>query len=603
MDPPPKPPQIPEGFLQLCIRHEYFKRNSAQDAHQNVCQMIDSQLTRRAELQLPDLEPEFGANPQPDPPTPKRDTYRDRYYSENVVSERIPDNEAEDQDSDDSRISEDSESISENEPEGQCTLRKAEMLYKKLAKQELKTFMKPGRLMRAVKAGRVIGILSSKDIMEILSIRRIIKTSHFDLIQRPIFYLKTLISYRKLSMDFRSDATSSIHYMSAREGCLIWYGDTVKVEKTQKYQSVAANDFVYLIRHIDTRLERLEFDIEDYRKWDPPVWPFQSFFGKINNYMRRRNKIRVCRLFMKVFYNKGLPESGQKVLGAIWNHLRCDILKTVKLRVWDDSEVLERRDLKAKGEGDPLRVVYHSNQWRNIRDLDICDWKIVVDSTDLTNYSKFTVLRVVRMCRLSQKHYEELFESFYKNIVFRNYLPHSCIFMLQHFFFPTAKWSTLAYKQTVDPRADGEEEIVEEGLPMEEGEVLEDEVLGRDDILDILRIQRRNDFAEVGEPMEEEVMGREEVLHVLRIQRRPEVIAEPMEVMPVNGVRLGGDLEMLIQGVPHEVMEERQDSSSNDEDYLEEIEFVFFRNGLRVYFFQDLDVLVIQNWRRRAMSV
>ncbi|CAL2039076.1 unnamed protein product [Caenorhabditis brenneri] len=57
-------PQILNGFLQFCIKHEYSERNSIFQEHNNISEMIESGLTRNPQLQFLVLKPEFDKPPE-----------------------------------------------------------------------------------------------------------------------------------------------------------------------------------------------------------------------------------------------------------------------------------------------------------------------------------------------------------------------------------------------------------------------------------------------------------------------------------------------------------------------------------------------------------
>ncbi|EGT37429.1 hypothetical protein CAEBREN_02328 [Caenorhabditis brenneri] len=408
-------PRIPNGFFQLCMKHEYFKRNSILQAHTNICEMIDSGLTRNPELRFPDLEPEFDDPPESSD-CPKCEPLAKKFKYDFKESTSATPPESPDSDSDDNETiqwDKDSEGV-EGDYE-QCTMKKTKWFYEQLAENELEEYSELGEACGA------------EEIKEIISIRRIIDTPKFKSIHRPIESLRVLIGYRKLVINFHdSYKPTSISYMSSQEGCLVWYDDIAIVEKNLKYQSLAAGDFLYTFEDRNTEFEELEVDFEDYRKCDPPIWPFSSFFWKIDHVWRYwKRKLHIQRFVMKVFYDKDEVHNGQLLLFVFWNKINPEYAMSVKLRIWDASEVCERRGLGAFLNQHFIRYFYGTPLWNGIKTLDIMDERIIVNKILFKNFYSFDTVHMI----LPQNDFIYLVDGFEEmNQVPRGY---KCTFILK----------------------------------------------------------------------------------------------------------------------------------------------------------------------------
>ncbi|EGT33937.1 hypothetical protein CAEBREN_05014 [Caenorhabditis brenneri] len=65
------PPRIPQGFIQFCIKFEYFKRNPTPVARTNVLQLFNSSLMKQSDLVFPQMELSFMNNPLSSEPSPR----------------------------------------------------------------------------------------------------------------------------------------------------------------------------------------------------------------------------------------------------------------------------------------------------------------------------------------------------------------------------------------------------------------------------------------------------------------------------------------------------------------------------------------------------
>ncbi|CAL2039057.1 unnamed protein product [Caenorhabditis brenneri] len=355
------PPQISDEFLRFAINFEYFKRNSVRDAHLNVCRMIDA--AEFNDRRLPDLKPDE-LEVDDDPPLKRK-----RYGGEvNLMEE-------EDQGSDDSYME-----GYRNEFDDVCSMKKIKMTYEELATNELKEYSKKGRK------------VSGEEILRVLSIREIAKSPIFDSIRRPIRVVEATVGYRKVTIKFCSDATIPITFMSSQQKCLIWYGNTLAVGKNSKYQSLAAKTLFYLVKHRDTKLDELEFDVEDYRKWDPPNWPFKLFYSKVGKHLRETSNLHVKNFVMKLFYDQGRTENGRAILETVWSRLKYTQLESVTLKVWDAGEVCAKWRIDEFDGEELLTMFHHSHQWRALKRLNILDRLILVEGW---NFEYFLTLETL----------------------------------------------------------------------------------------------------------------------------------------------------------------------------------------------------------------
>ncbi|EGT37437.1 hypothetical protein CAEBREN_22304 [Caenorhabditis brenneri] len=420
---------VPEGFLQFCLKFEYFKRNSTSIARKNVQKVIDSTLP---DLVFPELEPKFTYNPPPPSEEPKEEEAPRPLKRKHASSGSDPSKSTDSPSKNRKTTSENQESTGfilsdpdsddfvtnemESEPEnadetGQCTLKKVKFLYENFAANEFWLLEYQNR------------DATLEEYLGVMAAQRITKTRYFPILSLFVCdddKFRVLTGYRKMTMSFECHELKgwfrmSISYMSCQDGCLILYGDTVRHIKKWKYQSVAAKDFFYLVRDPEMVFRTLEFDVESYRKWDPAVWSFSSFHHKIHKYLVNTQLV-VDKFNMKVFNNYAVTICGQEILMLVLRHLKPENLKKVALRMWNATGVLQKRSVEPD-DVEFLSVLYNDEHWKYIKTLDINDPQIRIHRN---SFSRF--FHLDDFYSLRQNDFEPLVIAFARIEVFDHHL-------------------------------------------------------------------------------------------------------------------------------------------------------------------------------------
>ncbi|EGT33301.1 hypothetical protein CAEBREN_20189 [Caenorhabditis brenneri] len=405
------PPLIPQPFLQLCTKYEYFKRNNFTTTVQNVHEMINSELTRNAVQRLPVVEkPEFPddffgeiplppkRSPDPDPDSNdceipddelpvkrRRKEKKPEKKEEEKVTRRVKPSKMEqasdsncsmltpDPDSDNSDIKDYEE---EEEPEirddSQIPLEIMRMWICRFAELEIQK--------------RAYFPRMSFNILEILSIRLAVPYETVT-VRAPlrIVAIHVIISPRCIlfNLQFADTYTlTSVQYWSDKEGCLFRCRDRVRLIHGIKYQHLAAKHFFTLVRDPRNNIETLRFSTKEFDpKTDPPEWPSGIFYRKIQKHLSRLGKqqISVGHVDLHIHQYMGNPKDGEKRIQSILKHLNPDEIKSIKLRVWDDSSLRELKGIKMEDKRIFIRNDWIPMElWRRAGVLDILDRHICV---------------------------------------------------------------------------------------------------------------------------------------------------------------------------------------------------------------------------------
>ncbi|CAL2039075.1 unnamed protein product [Caenorhabditis brenneri] len=406
MDPPP--PQIPQPFLQLCAKYEYFKRNRLTQSVQNLHQMINSELTRNAVVHLPvienpefeedffgdvrDSDPEDSSTKKDDSPPPtkrprimeakeyvkKRDyqkpwraarksAMRPAEEDDPYLKEEFPDP---DPDSDSSDI----DDKDEEKPRinSQISLKLIKMWTGRFAELEMQRIIRRRPMLAA-------------DLLRILSIRAAAPHEKYSaLYSLDSSTIHVTIAPRTIFINFGMEETytmTSVQYWSHEEGCLFRWGNNVRLIKGVKYQQLAARQFYALVENPKTEIKTLRFSVKEFDvKHDPAQWPFRSFHRKIQQLLAWRPGIQVENFDMMFHSYSGKAVEGEKILKSVLPYLDPKTLIKIKLRVWDDHEILQMRDMSSydKYFFIPTRVDTMEAQFRSAKEIDIYDQYIIV---------------------------------------------------------------------------------------------------------------------------------------------------------------------------------------------------------------------------------
>ncbi|EGT53975.1 hypothetical protein CAEBREN_11838 [Caenorhabditis brenneri] len=388
-----------QGFRELCIRYEYFKRNSVQEAFGNYKDFHQKVAKKGIVDKLPELKPVLNLclvhlhnslnveqpggqpgtqspehrreQPAEQPPEPKAvredglDSDSDEHKMEdNLGGDQLPAQPSEqppeqfpeqpskqprepkaaredglDSDSDDDEMN---DNLGLNSKDAGVQMMKS--WYQQMAQMEVNIMMLNDGPQVFVKPDRVYDLLSIQTITDISDLGRK---------SLPIQHIAVQHSHRKLAIMLGEYDTenSILEYWSTEGGCLFRCKNKFRFVKGTKYQTLAANHFVWILKNLCVRLEKLSFSARTpcIRRFDPPVWPFRSFFRKTG-----KQKIEICveDLILEAPKYEGDPEEGVQIFKLILPHVNR--AKSIVLSTWDDTELLQKRNIKVE---DPYLVI------------------------------------------------------------------------------------------------------------------------------------------------------------------------------------------------------------------------------------------------------
>uniref|UniRef100_A0A1I7U6K4 F-box domain-containing protein n=2 Tax=Caenorhabditis tropicalis TaxID=1561998 RepID=A0A1I7U6K4_9PELO len=342
--------QISEETVQFFLKHEYFKMNSAEQAHQNLEKlmrsMTDDDKRRFNDLEIDPVNVAPPIGPWPPHEEIKRNTvvvYLARWYFEN----RDP------SDSDDSEV--DSEENSSND-----VIIRIRRLYTVFAEQEVYQIWKSDR------------VLSFETIYILLTIRRIARERISKWINLPWFSLSIETRYRAILFeiwDASRENILKIIYESCEGGCRVYNNLIGTTVKKIKYQTLAATDFFFLVQHPNMTLRNLKFNINVKPYYG---FPFLSFYWKIQKLLRTLgHKVKVLKFEMRFFEMIEHRTRDQALVMTVLPYL--EVYELIKLRPISGGNIILS----------PL--ISETIAWKTCRVLDINDPKIWV-----TSYSQVT---------------------------------------------------------------------------------------------------------------------------------------------------------------------------------------------------------------------
>ncbi|EGT37454.1 hypothetical protein CAEBREN_19497 [Caenorhabditis brenneri] len=236
--------------------------------------------------------------------------------------------------------------------------------------------------------------LELDDIPKVLHFR---KFAPVKLVNFPIDILEVTIGYRNIIFDIRHAPTKTftcIQYLSHTEGCVFQYNETSVLIKGIKYQSLAAKDYFFMVRHKDAFFEKLAIKISNYET--PAIYPFQSFLWKLDNYFSMKSdfQLSVLEFSMTTFYHNTSGDRGRNLIQIFWPKLVPTVLSHVIFRVWNDKSVRRRLDLLPTRDRHLTRDLYLTQQWKGITQLDIHDENIVIDPNEYVHFTHLEMIRI-----------------------------------------------------------------------------------------------------------------------------------------------------------------------------------------------------------------
>ncbi|CAL2032048.1 unnamed protein product [Caenorhabditis brenneri] len=256
---------------------------------------------------------------------------------------------------------------------------------------------------------------AAEDISRILHIRRFTRVY---LLHLPIDSVEVTIGWRYIIFDIRHAPTgtyNTIQYVSHRDGCRFEHNNISMLVRGVKYQTLAAKDFFYLVRHPHSYLKKLIIGIVNYD--NPRLYPFQSFFWKLSNYFESSDslKLSVSEFVITTFYFNNDGDRARDFIEIFWSKLTPKVLKSAIFRVWDDEHVRHRLQLDPPSDRNLTRNLYHNEQWKHLKELDILDENIVINPAEYTHFTHLDKTRVyLPTSDIDYLHFKEIAVAFGK---------------------------------------------------------------------------------------------------------------------------------------------------------------------------------------------
>ncbi|CAL2039033.1 unnamed protein product [Caenorhabditis brenneri] len=383
-----------EEYLALWAKYEYFKRNSAGKAFDNINKMIKKENpeapVRRNKRRAADSNGALRVAKLQKLMEEKE--LQDPVEDVENVPKVVTKGKSPSMDSDTSEV--DRQSPDAPRIEGAYQLVKVQDLYKKMVKDEVFDIL--------IDANNRRQDLSGDDVLQLLSISRAILSlpTLQNLLPLPhIDKLLVTISFYGITLEFYNSKLKSWSksvYWKHPQGTLVWHEDQVFLRKNIKYQNLASLDFQYLVGHSNAQLEELEFRIEKYLPWNLKMAPFDKFFGKIRNLFTLQ-KVHVKKWSMEYFNHEDDTSRGPKVVMSVWSILNEEVLESIKIRKWNDTHLEKRFVTKENWE-----------IWRNLNNVKHLD---VDDSVKMDSFERLRSLRTVQM-DLQESGFVDFIETF-----------------------------------------------------------------------------------------------------------------------------------------------------------------------------------------------
>ncbi|EGT42113.1 hypothetical protein CAEBREN_04390 [Caenorhabditis brenneri] len=356
---------------------------------------LAKELARAEDVIRPDTSPEKPKTPEHDPgywldalrriQQEVQERQCDDGRNSSVDSEDYPDSDIDSDDYEDDELDDlDDTDVIPDEyiiPFDDFTLDFVKETYRILANREFKAIIQ-------------FPLGAAEDISRILHIRRF---TRINLLHLPIDSVEVTIGWRYIIFDIRHAPTgtyNTIQYVSHRDGCRFEHNNISMLVRGVKYQTLAAKDFFYLVRHPNSYLKKLIIGIVNYD--NPRLYPFQSFFWKLSNYFESSDslKLSVSEFVITTFYENNDGDRARDFIEIFWSKLTPKVLKSAIFRVWDDEHVRHRLQLDVPPDRNLTRNLYHNEQWKHLKELDILDENIVINPAEYTHFTHLDKTRV-----------------------------------------------------------------------------------------------------------------------------------------------------------------------------------------------------------------
>ncbi|PIC32377.1 hypothetical protein B9Z55_012732 [Caenorhabditis nigoni] len=332
--------------LELYIKYEFLKRNTYEDAHQNVREMIRSNEEFR----------ELRDN--------KDKTQKSRKFS----NETPPSTE----------VDSDKESV-EKEDELDSSGKKFKKKYvgeffEKFLTEEFRTLGLQAQDM----------LFSAADCLKLLLLRNSSFTYNRGLKYRKFPMKRVIISRAngKVKVQMLHPCQNAEYWRCENGGCIVWHGYHARMDKSRRFQRMASIELERVL--CSSLLDEIEFKTEDHNSWNPNIDPFFTFV----RYMKMNFNakcISTKKVSMELGWFGDCSKENNTLIQYLLKNMDDKTLETIKFRKWNGRE-RETVILLAIEE-----TLLYSDQWRNAKEWDIQDRNI---KTHPLNFLRFDTVHI-----------------------------------------------------------------------------------------------------------------------------------------------------------------------------------------------------------------
>ncbi|CAL2032113.1 unnamed protein product [Caenorhabditis brenneri] len=142
----------------------------------------------------------------------------------------------------------------------------------------------------------------------------------------------------------------------------------------------------------------------------------QPSFRSVNDFESSDSlKLSVSEFVITTFYENNDGDRARDFIEIFWSKLTPKVLKSAIFRVWDDEHVRHRLQLDVPSDRNLTRNLYHNEQWKHLKGLDILDENIVINPAEYTHFIHLDKTRVfLPTSDIDYLHFKEIAVAFGK---------------------------------------------------------------------------------------------------------------------------------------------------------------------------------------------
>ncbi|CAO4372815.1 unnamed protein product [Caenorhabditis nigoni] len=313
---------------ELCVKYEFLKRSTYQEAYRNVCEMLSWKA---------------GENPNRAQPTKKRSKSR----KPNEINPEIDS---------------DSEKFKEKKLKTCKEFNVANVInyYEKFHKEEFRRMGRPYSYKTA-------------DCLELLLLNNACGVAEH-LTNTPFPMNRVIVSraYGKVKvqmLDPSKPCQNAEYWRCENSGCIIWRGYHARMDELTRFQQVASADLGFILNF--AKLDELEYRTDEHNSWNPNVDPFFNFVKYMErDYDTFENSIFATKITMELGWFGNSDEDNNRQVELLWKWLNNRNLESMKFRKWTGSRLPGGNEVLKWEIGSSLA---ERHRWTHLKELDIQD--------------------------------------------------------------------------------------------------------------------------------------------------------------------------------------------------------------------------------------